>query len=198
MQRHEPMTREERTLYNLQRTLIERSFPGLSARRVSLVDAADFDARAREPRLEVSRRLVDAGAKERETLLSHALLHYEMKEAGQPHWYGHGPLFTRRAAELGIYADALAQRCFSIGDWLENPFLRSGPEAVNARVTDVVFGLAGAYHDELTDFFMNDRWMRGGHRFPDALLPFVKFYSEEITDLLAVGVCVEKLTAQVR
>jgi hypothetical protein len=195
MRRYEPMTREERSLYNQLRTLVERSSPGLAAREVELVDAADFDARAKEPRLQLARRAAHAPAAEREALLTHALLHYEGKDAGRPHWRGHGPEFTRRAAQLGVLGQVVGQRCFSIADWLDDPCLRSGQHAVNARVVDVVFGLTAAYRAELSDFFMNDRWLRGGHRFPDSLLPFVKFYSEEITDLLAVGVCVDALTA---
>lgn len=191
----EPMTRAERSLYNLQRTLVERDFAGLSPRPVSLVDAPDFDARPRDPRLQLSRRVLDAAPAERASLLAHALLHYELKDAGEPHWRGHGPRFAQKAARLGIYSAAVVQRCFSIEDWLDEPSLRSGKHAVNARVIDVVFGLVRAYREELDDFFLNERWLRGGHRFPDSLLPFVKFYSEEITDLLAVGVCVKKLTS---
>lgn len=190
----EPMTRDERSVYNLERTLIERDFAGLSPRPVALEDALDFDFRPREPRLRLSRRVADAPAAERASLLSHALIHYELKDAGEPGWRGHGPAFARRAAALGIYSAAIVQRCFSIEDWLQEPSMRSGPHAVNARVIDVVFGLVRAYREELDDFFLNERWLRGGHRFPDSLLPFVKFYAEELTDLLAVGVCVDKLT----
>lgn len=196
MRYYEPMTREERSVYNLQRTLIERHFPGLSPRQTSIVDAVDFDGRACEPRLQLSRRLAEGPAAERTVLLTHLLIHYEMKDLGQPYWSGHGPYFARRATDLGVYSDAVARRCFSIGDWLGNPFMRSGPHAGHARVIDVVFGLVGAYREELTDFFMNERWLRGGHRFPESLLPFVKFYAEELTDLLAVGVCVDHLTAK--
>jgi len=39
------MTREERTLYNLERTLIHRHFPGLAPRQVRLIDVADYDGR---------------------------------------------------------------------------------------------------------------------------------------------------------
>lgn len=198
MRRYEPMSREERSLYHLERTLIERHFPGLAPREIVVVDTPDFDGRAKEPRLELSRPMAGAPAADRAALVTHLLIHYEMKDSGQPHWSGHGPYFVRRAADLGVYADALARRCFSIEDWLDNPFLRAGKHAVNARVMDVVFGLAGAYREELTDFFMNERWLRGGHRLPESLLPFVKFYSDELTDLLAVGVCVEKLTADAR
>lgn len=191
----EPMTRDERSLYNLERTLIERDFAGLSPRAVSLGDAIDFDARPRDPRLQASLRIMGAPAAERASLLQHALIHYELKDNGEPLWRGHGPRFVQRAIQLGIYSAAVVQRCFSIEDWLDEPALRSGEHAVNARVIDVVFGLVRNYHDELNDFFINERWLRGGHRFPDNLLPFVKFYSEEITDLLAVGVCVRKLTS---
>lgn len=188
----EPMTREERSLYNLERTLIHRHFPGLSARQVRLVEAPDFDGRAAEPRLE----LAQAAAEQQDAaaLLTHILIHYELKDGGHPHWYGHGPLFARRAAELGVYSEAVRRRCFSMGDWLENPFLRSGPHAVHARVIDVVFALAGAYEEELRDFFLNERWLRGGHRLPESLLPFVKFYADELTDLLAVRMSVVQLT----
>jgi hypothetical protein len=188
------MSREERSLYNLERTLIERHFTGLSPRAVSLVEAADFDARPRDPRMVVSRRALALPPEERAALLTHALVHYELKDAGEAQWRGHGPRFARKAARLGVYSAAVAQRCFSITEWLDEPSLRSGPHAVQARVIDVVFGLVDSYREELDDFFINERWLRGGHRFPDSLLPFVKFYSEEITDLLAVGVCVEKLT----
>jgi len=85
-----------------------------------------------------------------------------------------------------------------MSDWLDNPFLRSGRHAVNARVNDVVFALARAYPEELNDFFLNERWLKGGHKFPDSLLAFVKFYAEELTDLLAVGATVAQLTARAR
>lgn len=187
----EPMTREERTLYNLERTLIHRHFPGLAARQIRLVDAADFDGRAVEPRMELSRAAVE---QDTAALMTHLLIHYELKDAGDPHWYGHGPRFARRAAELGVYSESVRRRCFSMQDWLDNPFLRSGRHAVHARVIDVVFALADAYGEELSDFFVNERWLRGGHRLPESLLPFVKFYSEEITDLLAVRMSVAQLT----
>jgi hypothetical protein len=199
MKRFEPMTREERSLYNHERALIGRRFPGLAAREIQLDDgAADFDGRAREPRLILARRVLDLAVQERESLLTHLLIHYELKDAGRLHWRGHGPEFVKRARALGVYGEAVTQRCFSIEDWLEDPTLRSGPHAVNARVIDVVFGLAAAYEEELNDFFMNERWLRGGHRFPDGLLPFVKFYSEELTDLLAVTSTVSKLTTKQR
>ena len=188
----EPMTREERTLYNLERTLIHRHFPGLAPRQARLTDAADFDGRAAEPRMLISRAAAESA--DVTALVAHLLVHYELKDAGETHWYGHGPRFARRAAELGVYSDAVRRRCFSMEDWLGNPFLRSGPHAVHARVIDVVFAMAGAYEEELRDFFLNERWLRGGHRFPDSLLPFVKFYSEELSDLVAVRMTVARLT----
>lgn len=188
------MNRVERTLYNLERTLIERRFRGLVPRAVSVVDTADFDGRAREPRLQLSAGRAAAGGQPLADMLTHLLIHYEMKDAGNVHWAGHGPAFTRRAAELGVFSDTLRSRCFALEDWLENPFLRSGRHAVHARTGDVVFGLARYYSEELHDFFLNERWLKGGHRFPDSLLPFVKFYSEELTDLLAVRATVARLT----
>jgi hypothetical protein len=187
-----PMTREERSVYNLETTLISRHRFAVAPREVSLVDAVDFDGRAAEPRLTLARRV--AGGPQAAALMTHLLIHYEMKDSCQPYWRGHGAYFVRRATELGVYSDAVSSRCFSIGDWLEEPYLRSGPHGVNARAIDVVFGLAGAYRAELMDFFSNERWLKGGHRLPDNLLPFVKFYAEELTDLLAVGLTVEKLT----
>ncbi len=197
MRNLEAMTRQERSLYHLQRTLIERHFRGLAPRQVQIVDALDFDARAKEPRLQLSRQQADSSGLNAVAVLTHLLIHYEMKDAGQAHWRGHGPYFTRRATDLGVYSDAVMRRCFSIADWLDDPALRSGPHAVNARVIDVVFGLASAYREELVDFFANERWVKGGHRIPESLLPFVKFYSEEITDLLAVGLSVATLTPRV-
>jgi hypothetical protein len=194
----EAMTTRERSLFNLERALIARSFPGLTPRLVRLAEAADYDALARDPRLVFSAAQADAAGAELVPLMTHMLLHYEMKDAGQAHWYGHGPYFTRRATELGMFSDTLRHRCFSIDDWLDNPFLRSGRHAVNARVNDVVFGLARAYDEELNDFFVNERWLRGGHRLPESLLPFVKFYAEELTDLLAVGATVTQLTQRAR
>lgn len=191
-----PMTQRERTLYHLERTLIHRNFPGLTAREVAVVDAVDFDGRPKEPRLQLSRAAAEGSSADASALMTHLLIHYEMKDSGQPQWRGHGPYFARRALELGVCSDAVGRRCFSIADWLDDPSLRSGRHAVHARGIDVVFGLARAYRDELTDFFMNERWLRGGHRLPENLLPFVKFYSEEITDLLAVGVTVRRLTEQ--
>ena len=155
------------------------------------MDDADFAGRAVEPRMELSRAAVEQDAA---ALMTHLLVHYELKDAGDPHWYGHGPRFARRAAELGVYSEAVRRPCITMQDRLENPYLRSGRHAVHARVIDVVFALADAYEEELRDFFVNARWLRGGHRVPDSLLPFVKFYSEEITDLLAVRMSVAQLT----
>ena len=191
-----PMTPQERSLHNLQRTLIARSFPGLTPREVRFVDAVDFDGRAREPRLELAARL--AGAAEGNAalapLMTHLLIHYEMKDLGQAHWRGHGPFFTRRAVELGVLSDTAMSRCCSLDDWLNDPALRSGRHAVHTRSIDVIFGLLRCYRDELHDFFLNERWLKGGGHVPDNLLPWVKFYSEEITDLLAVDSWVVALT----
>lgn len=193
MEYFQPPTAQERSLYNLERTLIHRHFPGLAARQVKIVEAVDFDGRAKEPRLEVSVRLLGGGPRLK-ALLTHLLIHYEMKDSGQPHWAGHGPYFARRASELGVYSDTALRRCFSIEEWLDHPLMRSGPHAVCPRAVDVIYGLARCYREELNDFFLNERWTKGGGRVPESLLPWVKFYSEELTDLLAVGVCVAALT----
>lgn len=184
----------ERSLLNLERTLIQRHFPGLQAREIAIVDAIDFDVRARDPRLFVSRAAAGSKPETIASLLTHALLHYEMKDSGHVHWYGHGPFFRRRANDLGVYSDTIGHRCFSMADWLDNPFLRSGQHAVDARAIDVIFALSRTYREELMDFFMNERWLKGGAKLPESLLPFVKFYSEELTDLLAVGMSVKSLT----
>ena len=179
----QPTSREERSLTNLERTIIHRHFKGLSPRQVRLVDAVDFDARAREPELELNAALARE-PRAAEAAIKHALLHYEFKDGGWLHWYGHGRWFQQRAEEVELSLDGLSARCVSVDDWLNNPHLRSGPDAVSPRGADLIFGLARVYGPALERMFLAGG--RAGEDLPRWLLPWVDSYAGHLADLLSV------------
>lgn len=178
------MNREERSLYNLERTIIHRHFKGMSPRAIRLVDAVDFDARAREPELELNAAMAGEPAVA-EGAITHALLHYEFKDSGWLHWYGHGRWFQQRAERLGLSLEGLSCRCVSIDDWLNNPHLRTGSDSVSPRGVDLIFGLARAYGPALERMFLAGG--RAGEGLPGWLLPWVDSYAGHLADLLSVA-----------
>lgn len=117
------MNSREQRIYKLELKLINKYFKGLKPRPVKLARALELGAEgeAGEPNLVIRDR--KRPHMELEALLTHELIHYELKDRGNV-YHGHGAAFLKRAQELGIVTSYVLQRCFSPEEYEHIPTVR--------------------------------------------------------------------------
>ena len=120
------MNPKERKVYELEKKIIRKFFPGLRPRPVKLMPHKTFDAfaTANEPSLQIADYFADPGFEDDlENILKHELIHYELKDGGK-HYHGHGKAFLRRAKQLGIVDEYVIDTCGSFEEVDHRPHRR--------------------------------------------------------------------------